>query len=59
MLLEFTDNTELLHRYVSVTADELWTAKEEYRNARLAVIGDEDGEGQGGSRHTPDEMRGT
>ncbi len=48
VLLDFGGNTELLHLAASVTAAELWIAKEGYRNARLEFVGDEDGERAGG-----------
>ena len=41
VLLDFGGNTELLHLASSVTAAELWIAKEGYRNARLQIVGDE------------------
>ena len=40
VLLDFGGNTELLHLAASVTAAELWIAKEGYRNARLEIVGD-------------------
>jgi hypothetical protein len=42
VLLDFGGNTELLHLAESVTAAELWIAKEGYRNARLEIVGAED-----------------
>ncbi len=49
VLLNFGGSTELLHLASSVTAAELWIAKEGYRNARLQVVGDEgDGAGEAG-----------
>jgi hypothetical protein len=49
VLLDFGGNTELLHLAASVTAAELWIAKEGYRNARLQIVGDEgDGAGEAG-----------
>ena len=49
VLLDFGGITELLHLATSVTAAELWIAKEGYRNARLQVVGDEgDGAGEAG-----------
>ena len=49
VLLDFGGNTELLHLAASVTAAELWIAKEGYRNARLEIVGDEvDGTGAAG-----------
>ena len=47
VLLDFGGNTELLHLAESVTAAELWVAKEGYRNARLEIVG-EDSDGAGG-----------
>ena len=44
VLLDFGGNTELLHLAASVTAAELWIVREGYRNARLEIVGDEDGE---------------
>jgi hypothetical protein len=41
VLLDFGSSTELLHLASSVTAAELWIAKEGYRNARLQIVGDE------------------
>ena len=49
VLLDFGGNTELLHLAESVTAAELWIAKEGYRNARLEIVGDEEGERAGGA----------
>ncbi|MFV1441405.1 hypothetical protein VXL47_20355 [Phaeobacter sp. JH20_30] len=49
VLLDFGGNTELLHLAESVTAAELWIAKEGYRNARLEIVGDEQGERAGGA----------
>ena len=50
VLLDFGDNTELLHLAESITAAELWIAKEGYRNARFEIVGaeDDDGAGEGG-----------
>ena len=42
-------NTELLHLAESFTAAELWIAREGYRNARLEIVGTEDGDGAGGA----------
>jgi hypothetical protein len=39
----------LLHLAESVTAAELWIAREGYRNARLEIVGAEDGERAGGA----------
>ena len=47
VLLDFGGNTELLHLAESVTAAELWIAKEGYRNARLEIVGAEDGDRAG------------
>jgi hypothetical protein len=49
VLLEFGGNTELLHLAESITAAELWIAKEGYRNARLEIVGDENSERAGGA----------
>ena len=49
VLLYFGCNTELLHLVESVTAAELWIAKEGYRNARFKIVGDEEGERAGGA----------
>ena len=46
VLLDFGGSTELLHLATSVTAAELWIAKEGYRNARLQVVSAE-GDGAG------------
>ena len=43
VLLDFGGCTELLHLAESVTAAELWIAKEGYRNARLEIVVSEDG----------------
>ena len=48
VLLDFGGNTELLHLAESITAAELWIAREGYRNARLEIVSDEDGERAGG-----------
>jgi hypothetical protein len=49
VLLDFGGNTELFYLAASVTAAELWIAKEGYRNARLRIVGDEgDGAGEAG-----------
>jgi len=37
-------NIELLHLAESITAAELWIMREGYRNARLEIIGAEDGD---------------
>ena len=42
VLLDFGGCTELLHLAESVTAAELWIAREGYRNARLEIVGEED-----------------
>lgn len=47
VLLDFGGNTELLHLAESVTAAELWIAREGYRNARLAIVGEDIGAGAG------------
>ncbi len=47
VLLDFGGNTELLHLAESLTAAELWIAKEGYNNARLEIVG-EDIDGAGG-----------
>jgi hypothetical protein len=49
VLLDFGGNTELLHLAESVTAAELWIAREGNRNARLEMVGAEDGDGAGGA----------
>ena len=49
VLLDFGGCTELLHLAESVTAAELWIAKEGYRNARLEIVGSEDGDRAGGA----------
>ena len=49
VLLDFGDNTELLHLAESTTAAELWIAREGYRNARLEIVGDKDGDRAGGA----------
>ena len=48
VLLDFGGSMELLHLAESVTAAELWIAKEGYRNARLEIVG-EVGERAGGA----------
>ena len=47
VLLNFGGSTELLHLAASVTAAELWIAKEGYRNARLQIVRAEDDDGAG------------
>lgn len=47
VLLGFGGCTELLHLTESVTAAELWIAREGYRNARLEIVGSEDGDRAG------------
>ena len=47
VLLEFGGNTELLHLAESVSAAELWIAKEGYRNALLEIVGNDRGERAG------------
>jgi hypothetical protein len=49
VLLDFGGNTELLHLAESITAAELWTAREGYRNARLEIVDAEGGDGAGGA----------
>jgi SulP family sulfate permease len=49
VLLDFGGNTELLHLAESITAAELWIAREGYRNARLEIVGIEDGDRAGGA----------
>ena len=49
VLLDFGGSTELLHLASSATAAELWIAKEGYRNARLEIVGAEDGDRAGGA----------
>ncbi len=49
VLLDFGGNTELLHLAESITAAELWIAREGYRNARLEIVGAEDGDRAGGA----------
>ena len=49
MLLDFGGKTELLSLAESVTAAELWIAREGYRNARLEIVGAEDDERAGGA----------
>jgi hypothetical protein len=39
VLLDFGGNIELLHLAESITAAELWIAREGYRNARLEIVG--------------------
>jgi hypothetical protein len=48
VLLDFGGSTELLHLASSVTAAELWIAKEGYRNARLEIVSDDVGESGAG-----------
>ena len=47
VLLDFGGNTELLHLAESITAAELWIAREGYRNARFEIVGAEDDDGAG------------
>jgi hypothetical protein len=49
VLLEFGGNTELLHLAESISAAELWIAKEGYSNARLEIVGNDHGERAGGA----------
>ena len=41
VLLDLGGNTELLHLAESITAAELWIAREGYRNARLEMVGED------------------
>ena len=47
VLLDFGGCSELLHLAESVTAAELWIAREGYRNARLEIVGSEGGDRAG------------
>ncbi|OZA11834.1 MAG: hypothetical protein B7Y02_08220 [Rhodobacterales bacterium 17-64-5] len=47
VLLDFGGNTELLHLAESITAAELWIAREGYRNARIETVGSADGDRAG------------
>ena len=49
MFLDFGGYTELLHLAESITATEFWIAREGYRNARLEIVGAEDGDRAGGA----------
>lgn len=49
VLLDFGGNTELPYLVGSVTAAELWIAKKRYRNARLEIVGESDGDRAGGA----------
>ena len=49
VLLEFGGNAELLHLAESVSAAELWITKEGYRNARLEIVGEDNGDKAGGA----------
>jgi hypothetical protein len=49
VLLDFGGNTELLHLAESVTAAELWIAREGYSNARIEIVDAEDGDREGGA----------
>ena len=40
VLLDFGGNMELLHLAESITAADLWIAREGYRNARLEIVGE-------------------
>lgn len=51
ILLDFGGNTELLPLAESVTAAELWIAREGHRNARLEIVGDNEGDRAGGAEH--------
>jgi hypothetical protein len=46
--LDFGGNTELLHLAESITAAELWIAREGYRNARLEIVSEDDDESGAG-----------
>jgi hypothetical protein len=48
VLLDFGGNAELLHLASSITAAELWIAKEGYRNDRLEIVSDDVGESGAG-----------
>lgn len=47
VLLDFGGNTELLHLAESITAAELWIAREGYHNARFEIVGEAVGAGAG------------
>ena len=47
VLLDVGGNTKLLHLAESITAAELWIAREGYRNARLEIVGTENGDRAG------------
>jgi hypothetical protein len=47
VLLHFGGNSELRHLAESITAAELWFAREGYRNARLEIVGAVDGDRSG------------
>ena len=47
VLLDFGGNAELLHLAESVSAAELWVAKEGYRNARLEFVAEDGGRAGG------------
>ncbi len=47
VLLDFGGNTELLHLAESITAADLWIAREGYCNARLEVVGAEENDRAG------------
>lgn len=49
VVLDFGGNTELLHLAESVGAAELWITKEGYRNARLEIVGEDNGDKAGGA----------
>ena len=49
VLLDFGGNTELLHLAKSVTAADLWIAREGFGNARLEIVGAEHGDRAGGA----------
>ena len=49
VLLDFGGNTELLHLAESVTAAELWIAREGYSNARFEIVDADNGDRAGGA----------
>ena len=49
ILLDFGGNPELLQLAESVTAAEVWIAKEGYRNALLEIVGEDDSDKAGGA----------
>ena len=54
VLLDFGGNTELLHLAESITAAELWIAREGYRNARLRSSAPRTAIGQGARTWPPE-----